>query len=302
MKKGEFALINWIRRQSKSSPVKILKGTGDDAAVFSTRDCDRAIITTDMIQEDVHFRLDKASPFRIGFKAMAVNISDCAAMGIPPVCAVACVSLRNNLPMRFARDLYRGMKKAADAFGIEIVGGDIVSGKSVCAAVTLVGFDDSLKPVYRSGAKPGDEIFVTGSLGGSMYGKHLTFIPRLEEAMQLNREFKLGAMIDISDGLSIDLKHICDESGCGALIYESAIPISAACKRRSPDPLASALNEGEDFELLFTLNKRQAARLQRRKPFRTRLTRIGEITKEGYGIVTKSGKIRPIEPKGYEHF
>ena len=302
MKKGELALIDWIRRQSRFSPAKIIRGIGDDAAVFSTKHCDRVIITTDMIQEDVHFSLADASPFRVGWKAMAVNISDCAAMGIPPVCAVACVSLRDNLPMRFALDLYKGMRKAADRFAVDIIGGDVVSGKSVSVAVTVVGFHHKLKPVYRSGARPGDDIFVTGTLGGSMCGKHLSFVPRLKEALILNKKFKLGAMIDISDGLSLDLKHICDESRCGALIYESAIPISTACRRHSAQPLASALNDGEDFELLFTLNKIQAARLQRHKPLRTRLTKIGEITKKGYALVTKNGKIRTIRPKGYEHF
>jgi len=301
MKKGELALIEWIRKQNTFNPKRILKGIGDDGAVFSTKNIDRAVITTDMIQEGTHFDLKEASPYQIGWKAMAVNLSDCAAMGIPPVLGVASVSLRNELPTTFAHKLYRGMKSAADKFNVDLIGGDIVSGKSVSVAVTLIGFDKELSPIYRSGARAGDDIYVTGTLGGSIYGKHLKFTPRIKESLILNRKLKINAMIDISDGLSRDLKHICEQSKCGALIYERDIPLSKAAREKASNPLEAALHGGEDFELLFTLSKKESARLRKKKFFSTRLSRIGEITTKGFKIVTKNGKIERLAPGGYEH-
>ena len=301
MKKGELGLIEWIRKQNKFNPRKILKGIGDDAAVFSTKNIERVIITTDMIHEGTHFNLKAASAYEIGWKTMAVNLSDCAAMGIPPILGVACVSLRNDLPETFAQQLYRGMKSAADKFGVDLIGGDIVSGKSVSVAVTLIGYDKKLAPIYRSGARVGDDIYVTGTLGGSIYGKHLKITARVRESLILNRRFAINAMIDISDGLSQDLKHICDESKCGALIYERDIPLSKVAQEKSPNPLEAALHDGEDFELLLTLSKAESAKLQKKKLFKTRLSKIGEIKKKDYRIVRKNGEIERLAPKGYEH-
>jgi thiamine-monophosphate kinase len=169
-----------------------------------------------------------------------------------------------------------------------------------------MGKSEGLLPMTRSGARPGDAIMVTGTLGGSILGKHLSFTPRMKEALYLNKNYRLHSMIDISDGLSLDLGHIMEESNVGAILYEEAIPISEDARRLSRktglSPLHHALTDGEDYELLFTLEAREADRLLKKSILDVHITLIGHIRKEkGLFLQSTDGTIRRIRPEGYEH-
>ncbi len=301
---GEFALIDWIRRRTPSHP-GVLVGPGDDAAVLAppTRPL---LITTDMLLEGSCFVLAEAGAKRVGRKAIAINLSDIAAMAGQPVAAVVSLGLPRDGGRALAEQLYEGMREAADAFDCPIVGGDTNSWNgSLVISVTIIGEATERGAVTRSGARPGDWIFVTGPLGGSILGKHLDFTPRVREALEMHRHADLHAMIDISDGLAQDLHHICEESNCGALLRAESIPISDAARelaaRDGRSPLDHALSDGEDFELVFTVSKEDGERLLREQPIAgIHLSHIGEIVAEGFWI-EEAGARRALEPRGYEH-
>ncbi|MEP9409894.1 MAG: thiamine-phosphate kinase [Candidatus Brocadia sp.] len=304
---GEFSFIEWIRKQQKRRKDVIL-GIGDDCAIIDVSADKLCLITTDMLVDGTHFDLKKCTIQDVGRKAIACSISDVAAMGCQPSVAVISICFPEHTTERFARELYKGIWEIADKYNIEIVGGDIISGRSpFCINVTMLGRDNGLKPVRRSGAKAGDMILVTGELGGSILGKHLHFEPRLKEGLALNKNFTIHAMIDISDGLTADLNHILEESGMGAILYEDRIPISHAAaelsRKTGHTPLYHALSDGEDYELLMTLSKAQAKRvLSSGLLTEVNVSCIGEIVK-GSGIQMKSssGNTRRIKPRGYEH-
>lgn len=301
---GEFALIDWIRRRTPVHP-RVLVGPGDDTAVLvsTTRPI---LLTTDMLLEGSCFLVAEAGAKRVGRKAIAVNLSDIAAMAGRPTAAVVSLGLPRDSGQAIAQQLFEGMREVADAFDCPIVGGDTNSWNgSLVISVTILGEATERGPVCRSGAKPGDWIFVTGPLGGSILGKHLDFTPRVREAMELHRHADLHAMVDISDGLSADLHHICEESQCGALIRAEDIPIADACRelaaRDGRAPLEHALADGEDFELAFTVSANDGARLLRDQPIDgIRLYHIGTILPVGYAI-EDGGLRRPLEKRGYEH-
>lgn len=268
-------------------------GIGDDTAVLRPGVGKDLLFTTDMLIEDHHFRLGEASAFQIGWKAMAVNVSDIAAMGGQPTGAVVAVGFPKNTRPRFARELYRGLEAVSKKFGITIAGGDTNAARKLTVCVALLGEAPKGRPILRSHAKVGDKIFVTGALGGSLAsGKHLRFMPKIQESQFLTDNFKLHAMIDISDGLSSDLGRILEESGVGAVIEEKKIPVSS-----NAQGIAGALNDGEDFELLFTLSAREAGRLHRFFP-------IGSIVpkSEGFKIIGRDGKAKKVRIEGYDHF
>lgn len=304
---GEFSFIQWIRKRQKRRKDVIL-GIGDDCAAINVSSDRMCLITTDMLVDGTHFDLKKCTGQDVGRKAIACSISDVAAMGCQATVAVVSICFPNHTTERFAKELYKGIWGISDKYDIEIVGGDIISGDSpLCINVTMLGRDDGLKPLLRSGAKVGDMILATGTLGGSLLGKHLRFEPRLKEGLILNKNFTIHAMIDISDGLTADLNHILEESHVGAVLYESQIPISAAAlkisKKTGNTPLYHALSDGEDYELLFTLSKGQAKKAVVSHFFdRGMINCIGEITR-GRGIQMKfsDGKTRRIKPRGYEH-
>ncbi|GIK14899.1 MAG: thiamine-phosphate kinase [Candidatus Brocadia sp. AMX2] len=304
---GEFSFIEWIRKRQKRRK-DVMLGIGDDCAVINVASDKLTLITTDMLVDGTHFDLKKCTVRDAGRKAIACNISDIAAMGCQPTIAVISICFPQHTTEKFARELYKGIWDVADKYNIEIVGGDIISGSSpFCISVTMLGRDDGLKPIRRSGAKAGDKILVTGALGGSILGKHLSFEPRLKEALALNKNFTIHAMIDISDGLTADLNHILEESGVGAILYEDHIPVSHAAvelsRKTGHTPLYHALSDGEDYELLMTLSKAQAKRvLSSGLLADVKVSCIGEIVK-GRGIQMKSssGNIRRIKPRGYEH-
>jgi len=221
---GEFALINWLRKNLPETSRRVRIPVGDDAAVISAPSDGLVAVTTDMILEGTHFELlapraDKRTLRQIGRKAVAVSLSDVAAMGLAPSAVVVSVAIPESRGLGFAQELFRGMRTIAQQFQVDVVGGDITSWEGRLAiCTTVLGGGGGLKPIKRSGARPGDALAVTGRLGGSRLGKHLRFKPRVEEALYLNRNFKIRAMIDISDGLALDLSHILEESGCGAVL------------------------------------------------------------------------------------
>ena len=302
--RGEFSHIDWVR-QRVSRPPWVRLGIGDDAAVvrFSqTADC---LVAVDMLMEGVHFTIPPATPREVGRKALAVNLSDMAAMAGRPVAAVVSMALPRQRAADDARELHLGMQELADEFGVPIVGGDTNSWDGpFTVSVTVLGEVTGSGPVLRGGAQPGDWILVTGQLGGSLSGKHLAFRPRIEEALRLHESVKLHAMIDVSDGLSADLHHLLEESHVGAILVESAIPISEAAIHSTDDrsPLDHALSDGEDFELLFTVNSQDAERLLDQPLTDVPFTHIGEIV-EGSGCRIKraDGSLLPLQPAGWVH-
>lgn len=301
---GELAYIDWLRQQQAPHP-HVLVGPGDDTAVLrpSTRP---QLVTTDMLLDGSCFLLNEAGPYRVGRKAMAVNLSDIAAMAGVPTAAVVSVGLPRTGDPNLARELYRGMREMADIFGVPIVGGDTNSwdGK-LTISVTVLGEATERGPVLRSGARIGDWVFVTGPLGGSILGHHLDFVPRVREAIQLHALAELHAMIDLSDGLSRDLHHICTESQVGAVLFARSIPISAAAselsQRDGHPALDHALSDGEDFELVFTVSADEGHRLLRDQPVAgITLHHIGEVVPSGYWIEV-DGTRSELVPRGYEH-
>jgi len=293
-KLGETGLIERL--------AKYVKGIGDDCAVIRISKKRYLLITIDMLLEDVDFKLKEATPYQIGWKSLACGLSDIASMGGAAKYAVVSLGLPGKLSVEFVDGLYRGIKALAKRFDVEIVGGDTNASKKLVIDVAVLGFIQPDRLTLRSGAKPGDIICVTGVLGGSYKSKrHLTFVPRLNEARSLVKNFRITSMIDISDGLSTDLNHIAKESGVGACVYEELIPLSKDAKN-----VSAALNEGEDFELLFTMPLREARRLARKGPGSNgvKITQIGEILdkKIGVKIITPDGRVKDLKSKGFSHF
>lgn len=248
---GEFGLIDVLKKYAPVSK-DVIKGIGDDAAVLPFNKREYLLFTTDMLYEGTHFTR-RMPPRGIGHKALASNISDIAAMGGWPTYAVVSIGVPKNLPVRFVKEVYQGMRLVAGSFDVSIVGGDTIKSDKIVINVAMLGLVEKKKLVTRAGAQAGDWIFVTGPLGGSLQsGRHLNFIPRLAQARFLVAKFKPSAMIDISDGLSGDLNHILEESKAGARLDYASIP------RQRGVSLSGALNDGEDFELVFTLGPRKA--------------------------------------------
>lgn len=297
---GEFGLIEKVSKGIRVDN-SVVKGIGDDAAVIRWERNRYLLFATDMIIEGVHFDLRHSAPFDIGWKALGINISDIAAMGGRPRYVALSLGLPNDLDLRFIDGIYAGLKSLAKKFNVNIVGGDTNSSGRIIIDVAILGEVRKDELVLRSGAKIGDIIVVTGRLGGSMKGRHLKFMPRVKESSFLVKNFKINSMIDISDGLSSDLAHICRQSLVGAKIYESLIPVS----KDSP-PIKNALHDGEDFELLFTVSKNIFKNLMKKfkKNLKTPITAIGEVTRENAGIkiVDRYGKTKPLKERGFSHF
>jgi thiamine-monophosphate kinase len=288
---GEFDLIDWIRRNQSKSPL-ISTGIGDDLAVLNWP-ADLLLVGVDQVIDGVHFDSSVHSPEQIGRKVMNRNLSDCAAMGCLPAAAVVAVALPRDAGLEYAKRLYAGLREAGDVFGCAIVGGDTATwaGKLVMS-VTILGRSDGVRPVTRAGAKVGDQIYVSGPLGGSILGRHIAFEPRV----MLGRKLAGVAtgMIDMSDGLSRDLGHICRASGVGAIIESELVPIHADAVelfgRDGVSALAHALNDGEDYELLLT----GPAGIDG-------VIRVGRITRDPGIFLMENGKARPLETRGWQH-
>ncbi len=305
-KESEFDFIDWIRKQTpRRNDLRV--GPGDDCAVALQYDKDEEVLTVDMVLDGTHFDSRVLTPQQIGRKAIAVSLSDVAAMGCMPDLALVSVALPRKTDKKFRHTLFDGMKKIADEFDVIIAGGDVtVWDGPLAISSTLIGHCPEDEAVLRSGAKNGDAICVTGDLGGSQLGKHHTFTPRIKEGLAIRERTEPHAMIDISDGLVADLMHILTESNKGAVLYEENIPISDAAKRAAKKsgktPLEHALTDGEDYELLMCVEVGDASTLARKPPAGTRTVVIGRI--HGTGLRTRGIECieRPLKLKGYEHF
>lgn len=289
---GEFGLIERFRKAIKTDS-SVIVGSGDDCAVLAFSEHKYQLFTCDMLVEGVDFTSNQ-KPYSIGRKAIAVQVSDIAACGgLPRHCLIS-IGLDKKTSVGFADRLFKGMKDFCNEFKINITGGDISRAPALVINVSMLGLVEKAHLCLRSNAKAGDIIFVTGELGGSISGKHLSFSPRLKEARYLVRSVKVNSMIDISDGLAQDLGHILKQSKVGALVFEELIPISKDARG-----LDDALFMGEDFELLFTVSRKEAGRLLKEKIFRP----IGEITRNpGLVLIDKNSQEKPITPKGFQHF
>ena len=300
---SEDEITNWFAHQRTLSVEKFPIGIGDDMAQINLGK-EAVFVTTDMLLDGVHFDLTKSTIEQIGYKTMAVSLSDCAAMATIPVAVVVSVALPASFRADELKQLHSGIVRAGDRYGCALVGGDITSWKvenPFAISVAMLSKKAKNEPVKRSGAKFGDSICVTGSLGGAGFGKHLEFEPRIQEALKIAQMVTINSMIDISDGLSSDLNRICRQSKVGAVIEADLIPISNDAKR-TENPLEAALNEGEDFELLFTLSPNDCEQLLKSWNESVPISRIGVITEtDRMQIKVPGGQINDLEVKGYEH-
>jgi thiamine-monophosphate kinase len=306
---GEFALIKHLMRGISTSDPAVIVGIGDDAAVIRCSTKKFILLTTDSLIEDVHFSLDLLTPYQIGEKAMAVNLSDIAAMGGIPKYALISIALTPETSLAFANEIYLGIKETAEKFAVAIVGGNTARApRDMMINIALLGEVTEAFLVRRSGAKAGDRIFVTGHLGATaaarLAGKHIPPLPLVNEGREIIKKFKPTSMIDISDGLSSDLLHILEASKVGAKIYEEKVPISdetrgLAEKIKKP-PLKLALSGGEDYQLLFTAAARKDESLSLAN---VSISEIGEITrKKELLLIDRKGNSHQLLPAGYDHF
>jgi thiamine-monophosphate kinase len=302
---GEFGLIHQLRGVIGPARGSVALGIGDDCAVLRGDNPDKYLLyTCDPVVEGVHYR-QSDPPRQIGWKAMARNLSDIAAMGGVPRWAVVSIGLRHDTSARWVKELYAGLRAAARRFGCQIVGGDTTHVKhEQFVVVALVGEVERSRMTSRAGAKIGDSVFVTGTLGGSRHGKHLTFTPRLNEARWLVGNFPVHAMMDLSDGLSSDLQRLVEASrpGTGFEIHGAEIPIARAAR----GSLAATLHDGEDFELLFTIDPRHVTALRQKwtRKFALELTEIGRVVRSRHKVtlITADGSRKLLAPAGYDHF
>ena len=327
---GEFALLARLqRRLNQADAPPVVRGIGDDCAVLRPADGHDLLVTTDTQEEGVHFRRDWSTPEDIGWRCLAVNVSDIAAMGGVPLGAVVALSLPETLAVVFVEALYDGMNDLAEAYGCPIIGGNISkSAERLSVTITVLGSAPRDGAAYRAAAHAGDGIWVTGDLGGAKAGlealihpqavaglpidtvlsRYRRPRPRLQEA-QFLRQHGARSLIDLSDGLSSDLGHICEASGVSAQLHAERIPISEETRRVAgalgTDPLAFALHGGEDFELCLTAPPGAAASLEQglRDQFDCPLTCIGAI-EAGAGVTLRhpDGSEESLAAGGYDHF
>lgn len=308
---NEFELIARLTRALPTNK-SVVVGPGDDCAVLDFGLPDKLLLLkTDAVVQDIHFAAG-TPPEKIGHKALGRCLSDVAAMAGIPSAAVITLALPREFEPKFVESLYAGLNTLARRHEVAIVGGETTTNpERILVSVAVLGTVPRGKAVLRSGAEAGDAIFVTGELGGSLTGKHLQFEPRLVEAQWLVQRFSLHAMIDISDGLAGDLRHVLKASRVGAELLATSIPISKEARRlarsesAAKPPLLAALTDGEDFELLFTVASRDAVPLldawKKRFPGLP-VTCIGKITAGDTITIRDKQGVRPLTAHGYVHF
>jgi thiamine-monophosphate kinase len=330
MELTEDELIAAVAKVLSGDAPGVVIGVGDDAAVVEPAR-GSSLVTTDMLLEGVHFELSAIAPADLGAKAVVVNVSDIAAMGGSPRYAVVSIGLPPTVETAWVIEFYGGMRAACDEYALSLVGGDTNRADLVTIAVTVIGEVAAGAAVTREGARAGDLIGVTGSLGAAAGGLLLSRLPpsrlgrslgsawgrRLLEALQ-RPVARVGegqtlaqagatAMMDLSDGLAKDLSRLCAASGCGARIRLDSVPVSDALREAAEtlavDPVRLALSGGEDYELLATLDATafDRARDELRERFEVTLTEVGVIIDEGLVVVDADGE-RPLEPEGWDHF
>ena len=308
---NEFELIARLTRSLPANK-SVVVGAGDDCAVLDFGLPDKLLLLkTDAVVQGIHFAPETPAE-KIGHKALARCLSDIAAMAGTPSAVVVTIALPREYDPKFVEAIYDGMNTLARRHELAIVGGETTTNpERILISVAILGTVQRGKAVLRSGAEVGDAIFVTGELGGSLAGRHLEFEPRLVEAQWLVQHFSLHAMIDLSDGLAGDLRHVLKASRVGAELLATSIPISREARRAGKSetcakpPLLAALTDGEDFELLFTVASRDAVPLldawKKRFPGLP-ISCVGKITaSEGITIRDKQG-VRPLTAHGYVHF
>ncbi len=271
----------------------VASGPGDDCAVLDAPKAGRQLLfKTDAVVENIHFRPD-TPPRLVGRKAMARVVSDIAAMGGEPRHALITLVLRRATELRYVEELYAGLREVADEFSISIVGGETSRGDTTVISIALLGTVATRQWPGRRGAKAGDVLFVTGRLGGSISGRHLTFMPRVKEAQWLTKHFTIRAMMDLSDGLAKDLPRLAAASGVEFIIDEAELPCAKGC---TP---AQAWGDGEDYELLLAISPRSEEKLMAawKKAFpKLELTRIGQLIAKGEGLAPS------LTGQGWDHF
>ncbi len=332
---GEFGLIEKLTSNFTTHVSSTIKGVGDDAAVISISDSEVMLVSTDSLIEGIHFNLMYTPLMHLGYKAVVVNLSDIYAMnGIAEQITVS-LAVSNRFPLEALEELYAGIKKACDAYQVDLVGGDTTSSLSgLMISITALGRAKKTDVVYRSGAKENDLLVVSGDLGGAYMG--LQLLEREKEVYKANpniqpdldghdyllerqlkpearidvvkllkqMDVKPTSMIDISDGLASEIFHLCKASNLGCTIYDEKIPIDGATASSAIefniDPITTALNGGEDYELLFTISQSDYEKVVGNP----NLSIIGHITDKNSGInfIDKQGVIAPLQAQGWNHF
>ncbi|MCL2119830.1 MAG: thiamine-phosphate kinase [Planctomycetaceae bacterium] len=310
----ELEFIEQLRQGVPTNELVRL-GIGDDAAILDTRRLE-TVLTVDLLTEGVDFLLDEVAPQWIGRKALAVNLSDLAAMAAQPVAALVAVALPKECAKTLAPQLLEGMTPLLQKYNVALIGGDTNTWDGgLVISVMAIGRVTEHGPFKRSGAKPGDRILVTGTLGGSILRRQFLFEPRINEALYLNGHHRINAAIDVSDGLSLDLARLAAESKVGAIIDAHHVPISDDAKQLveqqsetqgTKSPLEHALYDGEDFELLLAVPPEEAERLLATQPLMPTmgvpLTDIGVFVAEpGQWLRDHNGVSRQISPQGFVH-
>lgn len=331
---GEFALIEHLTKDFKISHASTLKGIGDDAAVLDFKD-KKVVVSTDLLVESVHFDLSYMPLKHLGYKAVIVNLSDVYAMNAKPTQITVSIAVSNRFPLEALEELYAGIERACHLYNVDLVGGDTTSSNTgLLISITAIGEVDSNKVVYRSGAKPNDLLVVTGDLGGAYMG--LQVLEREKEVFKVNpnsqpdlepytyiveRQLKPEArkdiiklledlnvtptsMIDISDGLSSEVIHLCKQSNVGCDLYEDKIPLDPAvisvCEEFKIDSTTVALNGGEDYELLFTISQDDYPKIKANPHF----TVIGYMkeVEAGMHLVTRGDSKISLKAQGWKNF
>ena len=331
---GEFALIDHLTKNFKMHHTTTIKGVGDDAAVLDFKN-EQVVVTTDLLVEGVHFDLSYMPLKHLGYKAVMVNLSDVYAMNATPAQITVSIAVSNRFPLEALEELYAGIETATNIYNVDLVGGDTTSSTTgLLISVTAIGAVKKENVVYRSGAQPNDLLVVSGDLGGAYMG--LQVLEREKEVFKVNpnsqpdlepytyiieRQLKpearkdiikllgdLGvkptAMIDISDGLSSEIIHICTQSNVGCDLYEDKIPLDptviAACEEFNIDSTTIALNGGEDYELLFTIAQEDYPKIKANP----NLTVIGYVKEknEGMHLVTRGNLKIPLKAQGWKNF
>lgn len=333
----EFPLIRQLQRRFERKSPSVVTGIGDDAAVVSIAAADWVILTTDLLTEGIHFDLATASLSKVGYKAAMANLSDVAAMGASPRFLLVSVAIPSSLRTTDVLALYEGLMKACRPYKVRLVGGDTsASQHGLFLSITLLGTTERKKVLLRKGARIGDSLYVTGTLGDSLAGlqllsnshaqgtgasrlrsadrkflinRHLRPTARVREGQWLNQTGVVTSALDVSDGLSGDLRHICNASHVGAEIDISRLPLSPACQAYAAstkqDPIVLALAGGEDYELLFTIPETHRTKLECAASQRNfAVTRIGHICDASLGIHRRlgNGRREPLPVLSYEHF
>jgi len=323
---GEFGLINRIRKSMDTSDRGLIQGIGDDVAVIDLGS-KVLLVTTDILIERIHFDRSWIDPYRLGKKALTVNLSDIAAMGGTPKYFLISLGLPKDLPLSFISSFYRGLKEGAKRFHVDLIGGDTSLSQKIVINICLLGEGKKGRVLFRKGARVGDDLFVSGTLGDAALGlkilqkeglagrpmgliqKHLSPCPRIELGQTIAGHRLATAMIDISDGLLVDTTHLLEESHVGARVWEDRLPLSRLYQKwvhsYSKDLYQIALTGGEDYELLFTAppeTKKEISTLALSS--KIPVTWIGKILprKEGFRIIRKDGKEYSPTHLGFEHF